>query len=95
MEKLEFIPSNISNIFKNIYHKSADGLPSYDFAWDVKDNERFVGELFYSLDFKEWVFIKDNYPSPRIAYKTSFPMDLEIFIKHFKSIGITLLCIYD
>lgn len=91
MEKLEFIPSNISYIFKNVNHKSADGFPCYDFAWDVTEKEKFVGELFYSKDFKEWVFIKDNYPSPRKAFKTSFPMNKQLFIEHFKSIGITLI----
>lgn len=86
---LDFTPNNLSHIFRNISHKPCNS-PCYDFAWDVTENGKFVGELFYSNEFREWNFIKDNYPSPRRAFKTSFPMDAEFFIKLFKAIKIDL-----
>jgi hypothetical protein len=85
----EFSPNNLSNIFKNINHKPCNS-PGVDYAWDVTENGKFVGELFYSKEFREWDFIKDNYPSPRRAYKTSFPMNVEKFVELFQSIGIKL-----
>lgn len=86
---LDFTPANLSHIFKNINHKTCNS-PCYNFAWDIMDNGKFIGELFYSKEFREWDFIKDNYPSPRRAYKTSFPMDADSFIKMFKSINVDL-----
>lgn len=86
---IEFSPTNLSYIFKNINHKACNS-PCYDFAWDITVNSVFVGELFYSTHFREWDFIKDNYPSPRRAYKTSFPMNTQFFIDMFKSIGVNL-----
>lgn len=86
---INFCPNNLSHIFKNINHKPCKS-PCYDYAWDVLNNGIFVGELFYSNDFREWNFIKDNFPAPRRAYKTSFPMNTNFFIQMFKSINVNL-----
>lgn len=86
------IPENISNIFKNINHTGSN-TPGYDYSFNVFDEEiGFVGELLYSNYFKEWRFIKDNFPAQRKAYSTDFPIKtIERFIDLFESIGIKLI----
>jgi len=57
-------PQDLSHIFKNVNHKPCT-IIGYDFAWDVTKNGKFIGELFYCNDDKEWWFIKDNFPHQR------------------------------
>lgn len=84
-------PENVSNIFKNINHK-ASNTPGYDYSFDVFNEKELIGELFYSDVFKEWCFIKDNFPAQRKAYRTDFPIKtIERFIDLFESIGIKLI----
>lgn len=91
VEVLEFSPSNLSHIFKNINHKVCDSA-GYDFTWDVTKEGKFIGELFYSEEFREWFFIKDNYPMPRRGYRMSFPIKTtEFMIELFKSIDVELI----
>lgn len=88
---MEFNPSNISNIFKNVKHKPCSAI-GFDLAWDINLNEKFIGELFYSSEFKEWWFIKDNYPRDRKSYRISFPInETDLFISLFKSIKVELI----
>lgn len=90
-DNLIFSPSNLSNIFTNINHKPCSSI-GYDLAWDITDKGKFVGELFYSQEDKEWFFIKDNYPMPRKGYRINFPItDNNFFINLFKSLKITLI----
>ncbi len=91
-EVLEFIPTNLSHIFKNINHKPCNEVSGYDLAWDIRESSKTVGELFYSNEFREWFFIKDNYPMPRKGYRLSFPIkNKELFIELFKGINIELI----
>lgn len=88
---MEFSISDVSNLFKNINHKKCSS-PGYDYAFDVMDNGKFVGEIFFSTECKDLVFIKDNYPHQRKAYRTDFPIKtIERFIDLFESVGIKLL----
>ncbi len=85
------IANDLSNIFKNINHKPCTAI-GYDFAWDITENGKFIGELFYSKDFKEWWFIKDNYPMDRKSYRISFPINtVEFLIDVFNSINVELI----
>jgi hypothetical protein len=90
--KQQFIPTDLSHIFKNINHKKCNEIGGYDLAWDITEKGKFVGELFYSKEFREWAFIKDNYPMDRRCYKISFPIkDIDLFITLFKTIKIELI----
>lgn len=85
------LQNDLSNIFKNVTHKHCS-TPGYDFAFDITENGKFLGELFYSEDSKEWFFIKDNYPHPRKGYRISFPINTKEFIVEvFKTINIDLI----
>lgn len=87
---LDFTPNNLSHIFKNINHKPCKVI-GYDFAWDIMQNQKFIGELFYSLDDKEWWFIKDNFPHQRKSYRINFPIkETSFFIEVFKTINVDL-----
>lgn len=86
---LDFTPNNLSNIFKNIKHKPCEVI-GYDFAWDIAINEKFIGELFYSVDDKEWWFIKDNFPHQRKSYRINFPINQQMFVELFKTINVDL-----
>lgn len=84
-------PQNLSNIFKNVNHKPCTAI-GYDFAWDISKNGKFIGELFYSNDDKEWWFIKDNFPHQRKSYRINFPIKEEkIFTELFKAIEVELI----
>lgn len=90
-EVLEFSPINLSHIFRNVHHKPSGSI-GYDFAWDVNKDGKLVGELFYSNEFREWFFIKDNYPMPRRGYRMSFPIkSIEFMIELFRSINVELI----
>lgn len=88
MDKLT--AENVSTFFPNITPKICTS-PAYDFAWDVSLKGKFIGELFHSSEFKEWSFIKDNFPSPRQSFNVTFPITTEIFINLFKTIKINLI----
>lgn len=89
--------NSLSNIFKNVTHKVSNS-PGFDFAFDIhqeatdKNPRQLVGELFYSKDFNELVFIKDNFPMPRQAFSITFPVKTkEMLVELFKSININLI----
>ena len=91
VEVLKFSTTNLSHIFKNINHKACN-LIGYDYAWDIMKEGKFIGELYYSQEFREWFFIKDNYPMPRRSYRISFPIKTtEFMIDLFKSIDVELI----
>lgn len=84
------LENNLSNIFKNINHKPCKAI-GYDFSWDVTENGKFIGELFYSSEDKEWWFIKDNFPHQRKSYRISFPIkETSFFIMAFNQINVKL-----
>jgi len=88
---MKFKIQDISNVFKNVNHKHCSS-PGYDFAFDITDKGQFVGELFYSEEDKDFVFIKDNFPHQRKAYRTDFPINtIDAFISLFESVGVTLI----
>jgi len=85
------VPDDLSNIFKNINHKKCS-LIGYDYAWDVMLKEKFIGELFYSIEDKEYWFIKDNFPAQRKSFRVNFPIsNVDFFIELFKTINVELL----
>ena len=87
---IDFTPNNLSHIFKNINHKPCNTI-GYDFAWDIMQNQKFIGELFYSSDDREWWFIKDNFPHQRKSYRINFPIkQTSFFIEVFKTINVDL-----
>jgi len=84
------LQNSLSNIFKNINHKPCNTI-GYDSAWNITENEKFIGELFYSSEDKEWWFIKDNFPHQRKSYRINFPIKTtEFFIELFKLINVKL-----
>jgi len=84
------IENNLSNVFKNINHKPCNAI-GYDFAWDICENNKFVGELFYSSEDKEWWFIKDNFPHQRKSYRINFPIkNTDFLIALFETVNIKL-----
>lgn len=86
----EFSPENISRIFRNVNHKQCNSIV-YDFAWDIYEKEKFIGELFYSNNEREWFFIKDSFPLPRKGFRINFPIkSSELFIELFKSVNVEL-----
>lgn len=88
---MEFKIQDLSNIFENINHKRSI-TPGFDYGFDVFQESNFVGELFYSTVFEELVYIKDNFPSPRKAYRIDFPIKtVEFFIQVIESAGIKLI----
>lgn len=87
---IDFSPNNLSHIFRNIKHKPCSVI-GYDFAWDINKNEKFIGELFYSNDDREWWFILDNYPHQRKSFRINFPVkEQSFFIELFKGINVDL-----
>lgn len=82
---------NISNLFKNINHKPSN-MPRYDYCFDMFEDKNWIGELFYSTEFKELMFIKDNYPMRRKSYRIDFPIKtIDSFISLFESINIKII----
>lgn len=86
-----FETKNLPEIFKNIT-SSERKIVGYDLSFDVSENQKFIGELYYSNEFKEFFFIKDNFPFPRQSYRiTNFNVnEIEIFIELFKRINVNL-----
>ena|SRR6187402_306815 len=64
MENKVFCINDLSNIYKNINHAPAN-TPTFDYQFNLNKSD----ELFYSSEFKEWVIILDNFPSPRKSFK--------------------------
>lgn len=89
--ELVFSQKNLSKIFENIHQKTSNSI-DFDFAWDIYKNQKTIGELFYTSYYKEWVFIKDNFPHQRKAYRIDFPIKEEnLFIALFKAIDVELI----
>lgn len=87
----KFTIQNLSNLFNNINHKPSN-TPGYDYCFDVFENKKWIGEILYSTEFRELIFIKDNYPMPRKSFRTDFPIKtIESFISLFESINIKLI----
>lgn len=82
-------PNDISNHYRNIKHKPCKAA-GYDMAWDITENKKFIGELFFSKEYKEWCFILDNFPMPRRVFRTTFPQTKQSFEDSFKRINILL-----
>jgi len=87
---IDFAPNNLSHIFKNINHKPCNVI-GYDFAWDILQNQKLIGELFYSSEDREWWFIKDNFPHQRKSYRINFPIkETSFLVDVFKTINVDL-----
>jgi glycerophosphoryl diester phosphodiesterase len=87
----DFNAEQLGVIFENVKSKKCN-VPSMDLAFDIMIKGKFEAELFHSFDKREWHLIQDNFPFPRKAYVTSFPVnDLDTLIKLFGSVGITLV----
>jgi hypothetical protein len=89
---MEFIFSELPNVFKNIEIISIDNSDCYKAEVRIIGSRILIAELYFYPEQKEWRVIKDNFPHQRKRYEFNLPTKtVQQFQFYLEQIGIQLI----